>query len=155
MILYANIMILYCKSWYFKQSFVVIGVHTTQMNWRMLWTILKLIKAMAIELLCREIHLKKSFAAIPPDSLFINFGKVIFRPRECVRSQVPNKMAKQSETSTKSVGKQLFGGDHDDYNKCVFCFGQGRVWNLKAFLRHSNEKFGLHFYDCAVNYDIL
>ena len=60
------------------QSFVVIGVHTTQMNWRMLWTTLKLIKIMKIELLYREIHSKKSFAAIPPDSIvYIECGNVI------------------------------------------------------------------------------
>ena len=43
---------------------------------------------------------------------------------ECVRSQVPNKMVKQSETPTKYVGKQLFRGDHDDYNKCVLFLGE-------------------------------
>ena len=57
----------------------VIGVHTTQINWRMLWTTLKLINAMNIELLYMEIHLKKSFAAIPPDS-------IVYIERENVKS---------------------------------------------------------------------
>ena len=81
------------------------------------------LKTMTIELLYREIHLKKSFAAIPPDCIvYIECGKVIFRPCVCV----PNKMVKLSQTPTKSVGKQLFGGDQDDYNKCVCFMGEGR-----------------------------
>ena len=65
---------------------------------------------MKIELLYREIQSKKSFSAIPPDYIvYIECGNVIFRPRECVRSQVPNKMINQSEPPTKSVGKQLYG----------------------------------------------
>ena len=66
---------------------------------------------MKIELLYWEIHLKRSFATIPPDSMVhIECGKVIFMSRECVRSYVSNKMVKQSETPTKSLGKKLFGG---------------------------------------------
>ena len=41
----------------------------------------------------REIHLKKSLTDIPPDFIFyIELEKVIFRPRECVSSHVPNIM---------------------------------------------------------------
>ena len=35
-------------------------------------------------------------------------------------------MVEQSETPTQYVGKQLFGGDHDDYNKCVCFMREGK-----------------------------